>query len=506
MKNNDRMIKKKPLQILSIFLVLFLLQISLAQTVSAAPYHPQTGTGEGGLLVNNALINVVMSPGEIYVHQLQVGSGSGAAPMDITVVTAGFGQTLDGGFFPLDASKDASPYSARTFITNISKPSFHIDPGTTVPVDVTITAPNDLGSDTRYAVVYISTAAMENGNGVAAILANTVPVVITPKTDAKLTRTGKISEFKINPVEAGKPIEAVVTVKNTGNRHFKVQGTVKISDTAGKEVAVLPLSPTSNSIFPTFAQELKASFSALDQSQGLAAGTYKAKAEIVSMEDNTPVDSAETQFEISKAYRPFPDIDDANIQITCFKDEEPGKIDASAKTDVEITFENVGKVTGCVAIGKYSKEPALTPKMMDDPGNGGMGKTPVKYIGIQADGFSQGTAHMTVHYKANELGEMQENSLFLALFNNNTWNKLDKLSVQTGAQAVQGDVPVSLINKGAVSVLGGGAETLAKQPAKDNGEINWMIIGLIIAGVVIIAAIVFFIWRMPAKGAKIARK
>jgi hypothetical protein len=503
MKAGFSRVKKISFQIVSVLFLLLFLQNMLIGTVSAFPGMLQQTGGEGGLLVNNALINVILAPGEVYVHNLEVGSGSGAAPMDITIIAAGFGQHLDGGFYPLKDAEDTSPYSARSFVTTISKPSFHLDPGTTVQVDITITAPQDLGTDTRYAVIYISSQPLPGSEGVSSILANTVPVVITPKGNPVFTRTGKITDFKITPVEAGKPIQAVVTVQNTGNRHYKVQGTITINDNSGKQVAVLPLSPTSNSIFPTFSQELSASFSALDQNQGLAAGTYKAKADVVNLDDNSAIDSAETQFEISKAYRPFPEIDDAHIQITCFKDEEPGKVDATEKADTEITFEGVGKVTGCVAIGKYSQEPALTPKVSDDPGNGGLGKTPIKYIGIQTDGFSQGIAHLSVHYKPNELGDIQDSSLFLALYNNNSWPKLDKLSIQTGAQIGQGDIQVSDLSKGTVVALGGGEEKQISTPPVSSGEgPNWLMIGLIVAGVLIIAAVVFVIWRMPAKGPK----
>ena len=108
---------------------------------------------------------------------------------------------------------------------------------------------------------------------------------------------------------------------------------------------------------------------------------------------------------------------------------------------------------------------------LDAVGNGGMGQSPVKFIGIRVAGFDQGLAHILVHYRNNELGDgIQPDSMLLATHVEKIWQKLDALEVQSGAQIVKGDMAVNELTNGPVIVLGGGASSPAS-PALDLGQI-----------------------------------
>jgi hypothetical protein len=454
---DTKVMKNYPLRpVAALVLLILSLMAALAPLTpgnpSVALAAPATQSGDTGLQVSGALLDLSAKPGQVYVHNMVVSSGTKAPPMDVTVEALGFGESPSGSFQGLPADQDKSPYSARTMITKIDKPAFHLDPGQAVPVNATITVPADIGTDTRYAVIYIHSQPVAAGEGVSQILATTVPVVITPP-NAQLNRTGSITDFKVSPVEAGKPIEVLTSVQNTGNRHFKVQGKVIISDAAGQAISTLPLPLTGTSIFPTFVRQLRATYSPLERAGGLPAGNYTAEVQIT-REDGSPVDGKSTTFVVPQGYRPLPGIPEDQLVTFSFKDQEPGMVDASAKADMQITFEATGKVTGTVAAGKYPQEPAGTPRFADRPGDGGAGGTGVKFLGAQVDGFSQGTAHFKVFYRPNELGSANPNSLFLAYRDGNTWTKLANLAVQTGAQAVLGDLPVSVLAKGPVIALG----------------------------------------------------
>src|SRR5262245_7620005 len=95
--------------------LLVLLCVGLPGTLQAAP---AAQGGDNGLLVSGALINVTLKPGQTYVHQMVIGSGQNAPPLDIQITANGFGQNLSGSFVPLPIDQDQSPYSARTFITS----------------------------------------------------------------------------------------------------------------------------------------------------------------------------------------------------------------------------------------------------------------------------------------------------------------------------------------------------------------------------------------------------
>jgi hypothetical protein len=432
--------------------VTLLLATLLAVNIRGA--MAQQGSGTGGLQVANALIDLQVKPGQVYVHRLGVSSGAEAPSMKITVEARGFGETERGEFLALPPEEDQSPYSARTFITSVSNPSFQLKPGESVPVDVTITVPNDIGTDTYYAMVYIHSEPISVGQGVANILAFSVPVVITPD-GAQLNTIGKITSLAVDSVVAGKPIVIHTVVNNTGNRHYKIMGVAKISDPSGAMVTEIKLPLTTTSIIPTFSQVLKATYSAMDLTEPLQPGMYTADVQVF-REDGGPIDQQQVQFEITKPFRPLPDIDDAHLLIACFEDEVPGVIDARSKTGIELSFEGVGKVTGCVAIGLYTGEPSGTPRLSDEMEKGGLAKTGVKYYAIQTQGFpQQGTAHLSMSYRANELGEVQPNSLFLANRNPGYWQKLANLDNQTGAEKIRGSMPVITLADGIVGALGG---------------------------------------------------
>src|SRR5262249_36329386 len=132
---------------------------------------------------------------------------------------------------------------------------------------------------------------------------------------------------------------------------------------------------------------------------------------------------------------------------------------AGAKAGVEVACANTGKVTGTVVIGRFRAEPADPVLFASPPLVGGTGKTGVAFVGIGAQGFGQGVAHVTLHYQDADLraGTLSPNSLFLAYHAADRWLKPDNLAVLTGAQTVAGDLPVAALNRTPVLALGGDA-------------------------------------------------
>jgi hypothetical protein len=334
-------------------------------------------------------------------------------------------------------------------------------------------------------------------------LAATVPVVITP-AGALLNRTGEIKDVTVNAVTAGQPIVVTATVVNTGNRHFKIQGQVVLKDAAGSTVATLPIGLTATSIIPTFAQQVSASYSAMDKPDGLAAGTYKADVQI-NMEDGAPLGSKETTFQVAAPYALCTGTDPARSLITAFTSQVPGSVHSAGKTDVDLAFTDTGAVTGHAAICQYAQEPAGNPSFEAALDQGGTGATGLKFALIGVEGFNQGTAQVAFHYQTGELGAVDPNSLFLAYRTGVAWRKLDNLAVQTGAQLVAGELPVYLLAQGQIVALGGGAPAPTAAPADVAPTFDWtsywplitvaVVLGILLLGGVILVA------RRPGRGA-----
>jgi hypothetical protein len=468
----------------SLILVTALLLAMAAVALAPVARAMRPSQDGSGLSVSNAKLELTLPPGQSYVHNMVVALGPQAQPLDITVEPRGFGESLEGSFMPLAADQDTSPYSARTFVTAIDNPSFRLEPGGSQPVSVTFTLPADAGPDPRYAIIFIASEPVSTGTAVANIIAASVPVVITP-AGAEIRHTGTISDLKVNAGNAGEPLEIVATVKNTGNHHYRALSQAVLLDASGQTVATVTSPPASTSIIPTYTQQLKATYAALDRPEGLPAGNYTASVK-ATLEDGTLLDSRETAFVIAQPFRPLPEIPLEDLVIVSYRDEVPGIVDARAKAGVEIAFSDTGKVTGQVAVGKYRQEPSGSPAFSAPVADGGLGTTALKYIGAQVSGFDQGVAQFTVLYTPAELAGADPNSLYLAYRSGDYWRKLDKLAVFSGAGTVQGEIAVNQLTKGAVIALAGG---IAAEPAATGSTMILPIAGgIAVLGVVLALA------------------
>jgi len=469
--------RKLSLIFLFSLLLIFSLIVGPVQRGAAAP----AGQSTGQLDVEGALLDLPAVPGMVYVHHMKISTGAQAPAMDVTIQAMGLGQALDGSFQAIPPDQDTDPFSARTYITAINTTAFHLNPGDSVPVDVTITIPVDLGGDTRYAAIYVKGTPAGSAS-VTEVLATIVPIVITPQ-GKQFSLTGKITDLSVDPLEPGKPIVVKTTIKNTGNRHFKIKEDVKISDSSGGLVADLTVPVTGNSIIPPYSHLLSASYSALDRPNGLAPGTYTVVAN-VTHEDGSLVDTAQTTFVVKTSLQACPGVDPEHMLVTSFSDQEPGKVDARPQTNVQVAFENTGKVTGQVAICAYSQEPAGSPRFSDSIDAGGTGANPVRFFLIRVDGFNQGVAHLAVSYQLPELNGMDPNSLFLASPQGGSWNKLENLLVQSGPQLVIGDVPVDILVNGPLFALGGGTAAASAGTTPQANFLGGLSLPVVIGGTI----------------------
>jgi hypothetical protein len=245
------------------------------------------GLNDGaGVRIDGAILNLEGTPGLVYVHHMVVSSGQQAADMNIEIGLFGMGQGPDGDFQPMPVNEDTGPYSARSFITAISKSAFRLARGTSQPVDVTISLPGSLDGNTHYAVLQIRCSPIDPNGGStssAGILTNyLVPVVITPAS-AVFKRTAEIAEALIDEPEMGEALDMRIKVKNTGNRHFRVKGHISLSGSSGTSIGEVDLPLTFNSIIPGQAQTYRQKFT---PAASLPNGKYAAHI-VVRLDDGT---------------------------------------------------------------------------------------------------------------------------------------------------------------------------------------------------------------------------
>jgi hypothetical protein len=454
-------------------IALLRLGVLLAALVAALPAGAQPAEPDAGLRVEGIMADYQVQPGQVIRHPMNVRLGKDApTPLDVLVEPRGLGQALDGATLALEPGEDTTPYSARTFITNIDTTTFHLEPGAAQNLTATITVPEDVRPGTRYADIYVHTKPTANGR-VGVVLAAHVTVILTVP-GFEFRPTGSISKLDIQPVQSGKPIQATTVFQNTSDRHFRANALVAITDANGKQLAQMLVPHAGSSILPGFPRAYNAIFPLLDKLDGLPPGTYGAESKIV-LDDGSLIDERKTTFQVTAPYQPFPDLDPNTVTVVTYNDEEPGPIDARLKSDLRLVFKDTGKVSGTVVLGRFANPPANAPRISDSLGDGGLARPGVKFWGVAVQGFTRGTAELTGFYRDQELNGLQPNSLFLADHVPGTpgWTKLDNLGVFPNAQNVRGELAVNVLSAAVPIVLSGDP---ASATLLDVLSGNWLVI------------------------------
>jgi hypothetical protein len=241
-----------------------------------------------------------MPPGTTYVHTMRV-TNSFTYALDMMVEARGLGQELDGSYIPLTADEDQSPYSALTFVAEIDNTAFHLESGANQVVKASLGCPADAAPGTRYACIYIYSAAT-GGGPVGVSVAAIVPVVVEVPGSAH-AKTGDITGLSIGELESGQPIDVSTTFKNMGTYHYKAMNQVTIKDGAGEVFSDEATALMASSIIPAFSRSFAVACVPSEPARGLPPGEYVVVSE-VTLEDGTVLDVETTGLTVPEGYKP----------------------------------------------------------------------------------------------------------------------------------------------------------------------------------------------------------
>jgi hypothetical protein len=150
----------------------------------------------------------------------------------------------------------ADDRSAAAWFT-VEPDAFHLDPGKTQTLKVTVQAPSTIASGGYYAKILVTTGATQprgSSAGVAAQLG--VNYLITVHGKDKLVEKASVTQF--SPFyEADGRVGFRANVQNDGNIHVAVDGAVELSDSAGKAFGTLKF-PDATTILPGTSRLLEA--------------------------------------------------------------------------------------------------------------------------------------------------------------------------------------------------------------------------------------------------------
>jgi P pilus assembly chaperone PapD len=268
----------------SIIVIALVLVLILASTVSA------------GLRVSGTKIQDALSPGEVQTYVMNVGNTTNE-PMDITVAVMGLGNYLSGTIRELTESNDG-PLTARTFIT-ATPISFHLEPGQSQDVTVTINMPVNVGDGGRYADIFIYTAPSGGGQiGVSVAVSAQVLLTIEGSTP---TISGDITSIDIPQAVSEQLFSATATLQNTGNYHYKIRYNGTVKNSLDQIVGTAWQTDSVDNLIPTFSQRIAIP---LNISQELTPGTYSLEIEAYT-QDGILLDTGSKTFVLTDLYKPM---------------------------------------------------------------------------------------------------------------------------------------------------------------------------------------------------------
>ena len=420
-------------------------------------------TTNPGITVSNAGIVNFVSPGQVFTHTMNVSIGSNDPATDVSVGVAGVAQTSTGTYVLLDEASDTSTDTARPFIS-VNTNSFHLDSGQSKEVIATITIPQNVNLCGYFAVIQISTPPVVNsGSNIGISTAVNVPVLLTLK-DSQLTKTGKIRWIVPGTITNGQPVAITTTFLNTGNIYFKIEGETTVTNDQGVVLGDMPITLTGSSVLPNMSRDMEADFL---PSGSLSPGTYTLNSKIM-LSDGTVLDQLSSTFTVQKPYVPPPALGTVNLApmngISTLKNSDG---------TISISFPaGAGAIPVTVSLNNYTAaQLPVAPTGFTLTGNC-----------FQVNGLTgllAKDATVTIKYTADDLSKAggKVSSLKLLRWDpgTNQWVVL-KTKVDTKAMTLSGSSKQM------------GIWAVASGTVKSSG-INWTIIGIPIAVVIIIGVV-----------------
>ena len=443
-----------------------------------------TAPVSAGLRVGGAKIEASISPGQMNTYTMNVGNTT-SEPMDIAVDVRGLGNQISGVLEALPAQNDSSPYSARQFVT-ASPASFHLEPGQSQDVTVTVNVPSPVGDGGRYADVFIYT--IPSGGGQVAISIAVSAQVLLTIDGSNLVRTGTIMSVDVPQPQSEQLFATTATIMNTGNYHYKVTFNGTVTNDQDRVVGTVWQTNSPYNLIPTFSQQIAVP---LNISEELSPGTYYLTTEAYT-EGGILLDTRTTTFILTGSYKPMPLTpliiefwDQGKLSIYQKSMAQDGTlmedVNATSLTqNIEITIAQGTKVEG-----EGGEAPApISVTTMDQPPTPPVNYSVSKSYEFNPEGikFSNGAAYVTFGYTANDIPTgVDESQLKVANFDTETlqWVFMES-QIDTNANTIT--FPTTHFSIFAiVSPLGQGSTALGIAKS------TWIWIGIGVLCVVIIA-------------------
>lgn len=236
-------------------------------------------TSASALTVQPTVIDdVSVSPGETIVRSVKLtNEQSFPVKLKATVYDAEPSDSETG--FPKIVDRKGESALA-SWINKGVNTAVSLEPGESKSVDVYFAVPSEAEPGGHYAVITWGLDEVAQQEGVGAGVAGQAGVNLAIDVKGDVVEKGDLISFSTadsNSRYDKLPIEFVLRVNNSGNRHFKPTGTITVSNMFGKAVAVLNVNETASggNVLPNSTRGYSVKWDG-----GFAFGKYTAKADV----------------------------------------------------------------------------------------------------------------------------------------------------------------------------------------------------------------------------------
>jgi hypothetical protein len=252
----------------------------------------ENSTGQG-LEISPPLIDIKADPGQSKSIQIYVRNVTNQTLIVSGEVNDFVAAGEDGQPKLLLEESDRSPYSIKDWIKTVPKVS--LAAGERKAVSVGISVSTNAGPGGHYGVVrFTGTPPELEGTGVS--LSASVGTLVLVNVSGNVVEKAKVAEIytannkgkKQNIFEYG-PITLGLRLQNDGNVHLKPGGTLRVSNTRGKEVASFKLNEQGSNVLPGSIRKYEYSLN-----NKLLFGRYKVQADVVYGANNTIISVSKT--------------------------------------------------------------------------------------------------------------------------------------------------------------------------------------------------------------------
>ena len=210
---------------------------------------PATGTAQG-LTISPPINDLSLKPGGTDSEIIRVTNPTQNL-VEVYPVAMNFNSKGEGGEPNFTAANDENSKFTLAKWISFTQPKLALMPNQVVEFKYDINVPAEAEPGGHYGVVFLSTNPPEKTPGASQVsIASMVGSLLLVKIPGDTQEVGTLNEFSSSAFYLKPPVNLTTRISNSGNIHFKPEGTIEIKDWKGGEVNKITFNEERGNVLP----------------------------------------------------------------------------------------------------------------------------------------------------------------------------------------------------------------------------------------------------------------